>query len=195
MENSKVISVKEKISFIAANIDLIDEYQVKDIYLSVIRSRIKDEYGIYVDPSDLDHKLSYHDNWKNYHDKKIIKNFSSIKEYKFFKDFEVPARNIWKIENNKDVTIHCSGMSLYNLIYILLYVVFNEIDEDLARANKIEKDAGFGYGVTNFSYTDFGFFKGIQIRKTKNGQVTIKGLNDEQKERLNYLFTVTRKTV
>ena len=41
----------------------------------------------------------------------------------------------------------------------------------------------------------FGFFKGIQIRKTKNGQVTIKGLNDEQKERLNYLFTVTRKTV
>lgn len=190
------MTVKEKLAFIAANVDLIGEYQIKDIYLNIVKERIKEEYGIHVDPSVLNHNLSYQENWEIIYTKTIASKFKNIEEYKFFQSFEYPAKNIWKIEFDKDTIIHTtSGMILYCLVYVLLYVVLNEIDEDFARANEIQRNSGLDYNTISFNYTDFGFFTGIQVKKAKNGTILIKGLNNEQKERLNYLFTVSQKKV
>lgn len=196
MDESKVITVKEKLAFIAANIDLIQEYQIKDIYLNIIRERIKEEYGISVDTSLLNQNLSYQENWGNIYTKIIAPKFKNIEEYKFFQTFEYSGKYIWKIENeNENIVIHTSRMPVNSLIYVLLYVILNEIDENFARVNQIEKGAGFDYNTISFNYTDFGFFTGVQIKKLKNGTVTIKGLNKEQEERLNYLYTVTQKKI
>ena len=184
------MDTKVMASFIVANVDLITEFDLKDTYLAAVRERMKADYGVYADKSELSYNLTYEENWKRYYEKNIAKNFEDIEQFKFYQSFSYYGKHIHSIEGE---VLHTSGMTVYSLVYILLYVMLNEIDTDLKRANEIETASGLRYDASNYSYTDFGFFQGIKVRKCNNGHITIKGLNDEQKARLQYVYEVCNK--
>jgi len=177
-------------SFIMANYDLVDTYDLREAFVRTVRQRIKKEYGVYVRDEFIDSNLTYEQNWEKYFDKEIAPRFKDIEEYKFYQAVNTYGSKIYGIEGD---TIQACGLSVNYFVYLMYYIVFNELDDNLKRANDTQDAAGFHYDTPNFKFTNFNKFGSVEVKKCNNGRITFKGLLDEQRARLHKIYEITHR--
>lgn len=185
----KEVTTKEMANFILANVNLLDVYDLRETYTRTIRQKIKNEYGVYMEDSEINYSQTFEENWRNFLNKKILPKFGDIETFKFYQKVHYYGGKIYGFEGD---TIQSSGMTVYELVYLLLYIVFNELDSDLARANEIEKKSGLRYDIPYYGWTNFETFGDVQVKKIKSGKITFKGLTPEMKERLEKVIKISK---
>jgi hypothetical protein len=184
------MDTKTMASFIMGNCDLVDTYDLREAYIRTIRQRIKKEFGVYVRDEFISSDLTYSQNWARYWDKEIAPRFTSLEEYKFYQKVQNFGSHIYSIEGD---TIQASGLAVNYLVYLMYYIVFDELDDNLKRANNIQEESGFNHDTPNFKFTNFNKFGSVEVKKCNNGRITFKGLLDEQRARLHKIYEITHR--
>ena len=177
-------------SFIMANVDLLDTYDLKSAYIAAMKKRALSDHGIYIEDNFLSINLSYEDNLKNFLFKKVYPKYKDIETYKFYQSFKFIGNYVSSLEGT---TMKGSRLYIGHIVYLLLYIVNNEIDEDMERANIIGKNSGLNYDERNYSFTNFNTFGDVQVRKLNSGKIIFKGLTPEMKERLYKFYDITHR--
>jgi hypothetical protein len=185
------MNVQSMVDLVAANVSLLDTYDLQKLYCSVISKKIKAEYNIYVDTTELDYQLSYEDNVEKFITENVSKKNMTIEEYHLkqkmvyscSKIYSFDGKNTFKISNG------CCGLDNGSFIYLLLYIVNNEVGEDLAKAQSIQKSSGLVYNET-FDTVDI---LGLKVKRYQNGKLTIKRLSTEQCKELEYILALCKK--
>ena len=84
-----VISEKERIATIKANIDLVYSHEIDKMYKKVVRARVKADYKVTLEESDINTGLSLGENWKKYLDEKIVPRYGNLETYQKYLDFSM----------------------------------------------------------------------------------------------------------
>lgn len=186
----KDVSTKEMAEFILSNVDILDYFDLRETYTRTIRQRIKKDFGVFIQDSEINYTKTIEENWNSYLAKKILPKFGNVENYKFYQAVYYYGCKIYSLE---DDTIQASSLSAHELVYLMLYVVNNELDSDLARAHDICKNVnGSINNHAYFSFTNFNFFGDVQVKKLKNGKITFKGLTEQMRDRLKKVIEVSK---
>jgi hypothetical protein len=185
---------KAMANFIVVNADLLENYDLKETYLKAMRNRIRADYGIYANENLLNYNLSYEENLKKFLDNVICPKYKDIDTYKFYQSFQFIGRNTYSIDTEKD-TVKIQGSKLYvsYIVYLLFYVVKNEVHKDMGKAMDMIKEINISDDTSNFSFTNFNLFGDVQVRKLNSGKIIFKGLTPEMKERLYKFYDITHR--
>jgi len=181
--------------FINSNKDLVDEYDVKDLYRKILQKKVNEALGGYFEIAKYSDSADYliregetfAENKKRIYRffKKHLKNDQDMKVYFnckivynwYYTRVTKETANILHLSNNP------SGLS--SVLHFLYYILTGEIRENLAEVNQWASDKGVRY--------DEGFmdkeFHGIIITR-RGGTYALKGLTDEQRSEIKRYLNI-----
>lgn len=196
-------TVKTMAQFILDNNELIDTHDLKQAYINTIKEKIKKEYGVYMDISKISYQLSFEENFASFMISEILPTFQkskneskeeTLKTFQFYQKISFIGSKIWNMDlENNTIKIDDRYFNVGYIAYLLLYIINNELPEDMAKANEIEKLSGLKYNESHFAYTNLNYFGNIQVKKLKNGTLIFKGLTAEMKNNLQYVYDICQK--
>ena len=202
MDNTKK---KELVSYIKETIDILDTYDLEDVKKKINKSLIEEKLNVSYDneifgnllninkTNVFDLSLDFKENEKRFK-LWVNQNFGSQKT--FYDYYHCQQIFKWYYFRLKGENYYCSfGKINFGFFFDFMYfIVKNEKHENLAQGNELADK----YRQIN-SYKNF--WKGCEIKELnniyvkfyKNGRIDIKGLTENQKFKIEYLYELSKK--
>lgn len=196
-------NVKSMVDFIYKNQNLIDTYDVEDLWEKTARARFKKDTGFYPTTSRYEWTISElgwkaeNTNNRNYED--ILKDFQNHQGATGLSPMEQKEKTSFtsllqyaRWEPSKGELKGIGEYNLNTLIWFLRYVTSGKLDANLAQANKVMEDRGWSYS-SDFRNEKLPEVGGIYLSKFKNGKIIIKGLKRKDLETINRIIGMIKK--
>lgn len=179
-----------KKNFIENNIDLLNKYEIEDIYQKVLQRKFYEDYKIHiqVEMGELKIKDLGFSVDKNIDYEVLVDEFETFLKYheidleeaRALVRYEFLSKTYFGKEKNPKVRFGWSHF-LNSFIDLIVYLKNDEMEKDLAYANKIldkhrtTRDDSFEVEIPELNMT---------VKKFKNGKYQFKGLDSEIWEKI-----------
>jgi len=204
-----ITRIKEKASdsykkdFIAEYIDILDDYKVNDIYKEILTRKFREDYPdfylevIYSDfvvdsaKFRISTESTYEEVAKAF--EKHVGSGDSREDAKLRAKFNYSCGRFRNEGNGNLIEYRSYGSnSLDSLLYMLNWVIYDEIMPDLGEVQAWIREKGLNSSSLMFKET-FKELDNIEIISQKNGKIKIRGLDQDAIDRLDYLFEVCKR--
>lgn len=184
----------------------IQDYQIRDIIKSRIRDMFYKHHNIYLDDKTISNEFNDWTTESNINlsvvnlSLKVAKAFESLDNAKIFYELEHYQYVLREI-NDKFVEFHrYNHLGNKDILFIVKYAITNTFDKDYAIINKILDEHNPIIKYDNYQWL-IALGKNeidslndkVTIKSFKNGKITIAGLTNEQKERIQKGFDIVKK--
>ncbi len=191
----------QKLAFVVDNAKQVTDYDVNPLFYRVYNGVLTNVLGCYVDNGS--NVVEVHSNFRyrvnyNISIEANVTAFNKMLQDRNMSGFEL------KLYMNTRSLLHSSyfrksetnkgGYSIYgegnkDLLFALRYVRSGILDDDYQPTNALADELGIKYNSGAYAYT----IGNISVKRFQNGRLDIKGMTDEQQNRLDKIFVVGEK--
>lgn len=193
---------KSMLTFINNNSNLVDAYDIRELYYRVIAQKLEKDTGLYFRHETYGYFAT--DTFQDLKIKDYLPYDQILSEFRKFEMSTGLSKDDVEIKNHfkfmkSGFTYKGNGLmkrwgvypSFKDLVYLLIYVVKGEIGKDYSEAIKIVDKypelKTWEFPTGKFKIPEF---RGIEIVSFKNGKIQIKGLSTEQENKIQHVFDI-----